>query len=54
MEMKKYKIVAMPTSPVEDKINACLHFLKDHATVACSSLVFDQIHVVPTFMDPII
>lgn len=27
--MKKYKVVAMPTSPTEDKIKACLSFLKE-------------------------
>jgi hypothetical protein len=27
--MKKYKVIAMPTSPVEDKIKACLDFLKE-------------------------
>ena len=30
--MGKYKVVAMPTSPTEDKIKACLHFLKEKGT----------------------
>ena len=28
-DMGKYKVVAMPTSPIEDKIKACLNFLKE-------------------------